>query len=146
MDTPEFTYQPPVEPEPQATSAAVVAELEQQCQDLRMLFNATFVALIFLALAVNLFMFKQMRLVQHQIEEQRPVVTRADNEFRKNRDPEIRQFMALLQQYAASHRDFQANILDRYRAVLPQYFNAAAAVQPAAPLTPGTNVLLAPRP
>jgi hypothetical protein len=135
METPELFPQNPSSPSaaPDAHHAAVQA-LRQECQDLRRLFNATFVALLFLLLGVNVFFFKQMRLVQYQVEEQRPVVLRAETEFYRNRHPEISQFLGRLQGYAASHRDFQSNVIDRYRTALPQYLHSGLpqAVNPAA--------------
>lgn len=145
METPDIFAQPPAPKRPAGQTEAILTTLEQECLDLRMLFNATVVALVFLALGVNIFFFKQMRLVQQQVTDQRPAVLRLDAEFRRNRHPEISQFMAQLQAYAASHRDFQTNILDRYRAALPQYFNPALPVQSINPLMPATNPL-APRP
>jgi hypothetical protein len=135
METPELFPQNPPGPSgtPDDRSAAVEA-LRQECQDLRRLFNATFVALLFLLFGVNVFFLKQMRLVQYQVEEQRPVVLRAEAEFYRNRHPEISQFLGRLQGYAASHRDFQSNVIDRYRAALPQYLHSGlpTAVNPTA--------------
>jgi len=149
METPDIFSRNPPAPErlasPSPSPTEAVAVLEQECQDLRGLLHATFVAVLFLALAVNVFFFKQMRMVQQQVNEHRPVVMRAEREFRQNRHPEISQFMSQLQAYAASHREYQTNILDRYRAALPQYFNTSVPVQPVAPLSPATNNL-APRP
>lgn len=125
-----------------AMGSARVAALEMETAYLWRHFNAVVVALIVLALGVNLFFFKQMRLVQQQVNEQRPVVQRAEAEFRRNRHPEISRFVAGLQAYGASHREFQTGILDRYRAVLPQYFNLPPqAPVRTAPLAPLTNPL-----
>lgn len=141
METPDLFPQPPSTPPGPASAptAEAVTALLQECQDLRRLFNATFVALLFLLLGVNVFFFKQMRLVQYQVEEQRPVVLRAETEFYRNRHSEITQLLARLQGYAATHRDFQAGVMDRYRAALPQYFNAAGAPQTVNPAAIGTK-------
>jgi len=149
MDTPDIFSQstPPPErlPESAHGTADRVAVLEQECQDLRTLFNGVFLAMLCLALAVNFFMFKQMRLIQQQVNDQRPMVRRSTEEFLQNRHPEISRFMAQLHTYAAAHRDYQTNILDRYRPVLSQYFPAAAPVQSVAPLYSTTNIMAPPR-
>lgn len=118
-----------------------ILELQQQSQDLKRLFNATFVALIALALGVNLFMAKVVRVVTRDLQANRPVWLEEIEQFRKRDEPEIRKFMAELQLYAASHRDFQTNILDRYRAAMPQYYSVPAVVS-----GPRDHNLPAPRP
>ena len=124
-----------------------VEALQQQCADLRLLFNATFIGLIVLCLAVNLFFGKQMRLIRQQINDQAPAFTRLQSEFTRQRDPEFRGFMNHLHRHAATHPAYQTNVLDKYRRVLPQYFNTVALVgrPPPLPQPQGTN-LLAPRP
>ncbi|MFM1769110.1 MAG: hypothetical protein RJA22_1639 [Verrucomicrobiota bacterium] len=120
----------------------VLAALVQENQDMRRLLNGALVALVCLALGVNLFFFKQMRLVEQQVNEQRPVVLRTEAEFQRNRQPEITQFLARLQAYAATRRDFQSNVLDRYRSSLPQYLNRALVPVPAT--APGPGPVVAP--
>jgi hypothetical protein len=120
-------------------SVAMIEALQQQCQDLRMLLNAACVALLFLTLAVNVFVGKQTRVVRDQLGELRPKFNKIEAEFQKIREPEYRRFSGRLQQYAMTHPDFQP-IMDRYRAVLPDYFAASKSVIPAAeggnPLAP----------
>src|SRR6266536_2648407 len=111
---------------PTTLPTVTVQELEQQCQDLRTLLMATFVALLVLSLSVNLFLAKQMRLVRAKLSESRPVVQRMEAEF-KRKEPNMRNFLNTLQSFAVKNRDFQP-VLDRYRAVLPQYFIAPVAV------------------
>lgn len=120
--------------------------MHQQCQDLRLLFNATFLGLIALCLAVNLFIGKQMRLVRQQIAEQRPSFARASAEFSRG-EPEIKAFMNRLHGHAAARPDFQTGVLDKYRRALPQYYTSVAIVgrPPPLPVAQGTN-LPAPRP
>jgi|GEM_PF-5901653 len=103
-------------------------ELQQQAQDLKRLFNATFVALIVMTLGVNLFMAKVARVVTRDLKANRPLWLQEIEQFRKNDEPEIRKFMAELHLYAASHRDFQTNILERYRSTMPQYYSVPAVV------------------
>lgn len=120
-------------------SVAMIEALQQQCQDLRVLLNAACVALLFLTLAVNVFVGKQTRVVRDQLGELRPKFNKIESEFQKIREPEYRRFSGRLQQYAMTHPDFQP-IMDRYRAALPDYFAASKAVMPAAeggnPLAP----------
>lgn len=124
--------------QPQAASGAagstggVVTELRQQLQDLRTLLNAMFVALIVLALGVNLFFYKQMRIISDQLEAQRPQMQKAEAEYRTTREPEFKRFIAALQQFGMSHPEFRVG-LDRYRAVIPEYFPNTGAVMPASP-------------
>src|SRR5437867_1034577 len=142
MDSPEpqSEQQELLPPRPVATEPLAILELQQQSQDLKRLFNATFVALIVLALGVNLFMAKETRIVVRDHGEKRPAWVAECEKFRKLDEPEIRKFMSELHLYASSHRDFQTNILDRYRSAMPQYFSVPLVVSPRA------NNLPAPRP
>ncbi len=105
---------------PTALPTITIQELEQQCQDLRTLLTATFVALLVLSLSVNLFLAKQMRLVRAKVTESRPVVQRMEAEF-KRKEPNMKNFLNALHTFATGNRDFRP-VLDRYRASLPQYF------------------------
>jgi len=109
-----------LQPRPRALRTITIQELEQQCQDLRTLLTATFVALLVLSLSVNLFLAKQMRLVRAKLSESRPVVQRMEAEFNR-KEPNMKNFLNALQTFAAGNRDFRP-VLDRYRASLPQYF------------------------
>jgi hypothetical protein len=108
--------------------------LYQQYQALRTLLLATLTALIVLALGVSLFIGKQMRLVRHQLEEQRPLVGKLAADYQKNSEPLIRNFVRQLQGFAAVHRDFQP-VLEKYRNGLFHYFVASVPSQPA-PVAP----------
>src|ERR1043166_7548361 len=99
---------------PTSLPRITVQELEQQCQDLRTLLTATFVALLAFCLSVNLFLGKQMRLVRAKLSESRPVVQRMESEF-KRKEPNMKNFLNALQTFAAGNRDFQP-VLERYRA------------------------------
>jgi hypothetical protein len=139
MDTHES--QPELQPElqealpprPATNESLAILDLQQQVQDLKRLFNATFVALIALALGVNLLMAKETRIVRRDLNLKQPVWLKEIDQFRKFDEPEIRKFMAELHLYAASHRDYQTNILERYRASMPQYFSTPAVVSPKGP-------------
>lgn len=135
---------PPQQPEPllqRPTSlpAITVQELDQQCQDLRTLLTATFVALLVLALSVNLFLYKQMRQMRAKVSESRPVIQRLQTQFRE-KEPNMKNFIVALQSFGAAHRDFQP-VLDKYRYDLPQYLAPPAAASTA---PPGVKVPVAP--
>jgi hypothetical protein len=130
---PELPAQPPGFPMQRPTSlpTITVAELEQQCQDLRTLLTATFVALLVLSLSLNLFLVKQMRLVRAKVSESRPTIQRLQAQF-KEKEPNMKNFVVALQTFAAANRDFQP-VLDKYRYDLPQYLAPPAAVGTAPP-------------
>ena len=132
MDFPEPENEPRVSPPQQSVDGQSLAilQLQQQAQDLKRMFNATFVALIVMALGVNLFMAKVARVIARDLKANRPVWLQEIEQFRKNDEPEIRKFMAELNLYAASHRDFQTNILERYRSTMPQYYSVPAVMTP----------------
>src|SRR5438093_12726126 len=115
-----------LQPRPTSLPTITVQELEQQCQDLRTLLTATFVALLVLSMSVNLFLAKQMRMVRAKLSESRPVVQRMESEF-KVKEPNMKNFLHSLQTFALANRDFQP-VLDRYRSALPQYFLAPVAI------------------
>ena len=124
---PEPPAQQPAVPLERPTSlpTITVAELEQQCQDLRTLLTATFVALLVLSLSLNLFLVKQMRLVRAKVSESRPTIQRLQTQF-KEKEPNMKNFVVALQTFAAANRDFQP-VLDKYRYDLPQYIAPPAA-------------------
>ena len=96
--------------------------------------------LIVLALAVDMFLYKQMNLVRAQLPAQREAVIRYMMEFQKRDDITIRSFVAKLQQVAATNQDFRP-ILDAYRPHLSAYFlPVPQKTAPSAPQAPGTNV------
>ena len=110
-------------PVPVPGLVVTVENVQQEAQDLRTLLHATFVALIFLALGLNFFLWKQMRMARDQLDDHRGQMERAEAEFPK-RDPEFKHIVSRLQQYASTHPDYAA-ILLRYRSVLPQYLPGA---------------------
>jgi len=118
---PELPPQQPAFPMQRPTSlpTITVQELDQQCQDLRTLLAATVVALLVLALSVNLFLGKQMRLVRAKVSESRPAIHRLQAQFQE-KEPNMKSFIVALQSFAVAHRDFQP-VLDKYRYDLPQY-------------------------
>jgi hypothetical protein len=115
-----------LQPRPTELPSITLQELEQQCLDLRTLLMAAFVALLVLSLSINLFFAKQMRMVRSKVSESRPIVQRLEAEF-KRKEPNMKKFVSALQAFAASNPDFQP-VLDRYRAVLPQYLVVPVAI------------------
>ena len=138
---PDLPPQPPqpLLQRPTSLPTITVQELDQQCQDLRTLLTATFVALLVLTLSLNLFLAKQMRQVRSKVSESRPVVQRLQAQFQE-KEPHMKSFIVALQSFAAAHRDFQP-VLDKYRYDLPQYL-APPATASTAP--PGVKVPAAP--
>ncbi len=136
-NSPESNVPPsaPLRQRPTQFHRVTVEEVSQQCQDLRTLLNATFVALLVLSVAVNLFLAKQMRQVRNRVAESRPVVVRMKTEFDK-KEPNMKSFVNALVGYAATDREFQP-VLTRYREVLPQYLGSSIAVS-TAPVAPPT--------
>jgi hypothetical protein len=143
---PELPAQQPGFPLQRPTSlpTITVQELEQQCQDLRTLLTATFVAMLVLALSVNLLLYKQMRLVRAKVSESRPAIQRLQAQFQE-KEPNMKNFIVALQSFAAAHRDFQP-VLDKYRYDLPQYLAppAAASTAPPGVKVPGAGATSAP--
>src|SRR5262245_1921148 len=123
---------------PTALPGTDIQELEQQCQDLRTLLHATLVALVVLALGVALFLAKQMRVIRYEVTETRRTIQRVEQEF-KIKEPRMKAFVSLLQAYTLTNQDFQP-ILNRYRAVVPQYFLTPVALNTTPLVTlPATN-------
>jgi hypothetical protein len=124
--------QPDLPPQrPKEFPTVTIQEVEQQCQDLRTLLTATFVALLVLSLSLNLFLAKQMRQVRSKVSESRPVVRRMQAEFKK-KEPNMKSFINALQSFSAANRDFQP-VLDKYKYALPQYLATPAGVSTAPP-------------
>jgi hypothetical protein len=135
---PELPTQQPTSPVQRPTTfpTVTVQELEQQCQDLKTLLTATWVALLVLAMSLNLFLIKQMRMVRAKVTESRPAIQRLQAQFRE-KEPNMKSFIVALQTFAATHRDFQP-VLDKYRYDLPQYLAPPAAAASTTP--PGVKV------
>ncbi len=139
--TPQHSATPapaPFKNRPTEFHRVTVEEVDQQCQDLRTLLNATFVVVLVLSMSVNLFLVKQMRQVRARVSEARPVVMRMQGEFQK-KEPNIKNFVNALLGYAATDREFQP-VLARYREVLPQYLGSSISINsaPGAPAMPST--------
>jgi hypothetical protein len=113
-------------------SAEEIGRLKRQFHVLRTLVMGTLIGALVLSWGVGFFTFKQLRLVRAQLADARASLDRAQLEFRKLREPALRSFIASLQSFAQSNRDFQP-VLDRYKRFLYSYYPPSA--PPAGPAT-----------
>ena len=113
-------------------SAEEIGWLKRQVQVQRTLLVGTLLAGLILSGSLNILTLKQMRMVRDQLNETRPRVNHMYGEFRKS-EPIIREFVASLQAYAASNRDFQP-ILEKHRPFLQQYYTGPAVPAPVPPM------------
>jgi hypothetical protein len=131
-------------PSGQPTDREVIEFLAWRYDRLHTLFQFAVAGLIILSLAINVFLYKQMRLVRIQLPAQRDATIRYAMDFHKKDDQTIRAFVNRLQQFASTNADFQP-ILDQYRTPLSSYFLSVpqkatpaptpAAAAPSAPKT-----------
>src|SRR5688572_21057770 len=100
MDAPTTPPEPTPQPGQPAppSDRAVLEFLAWRYDRLQMLFQFALAGLNILCVAINLFMYKQMRLVRVQLEPQRDLVRRQMVEFQKKDDALIRTFIARLQE------------------------------------------------
>jgi hypothetical protein len=117
-------------------TAEVVGSLKRQFHLLRTLVMGTLIGALALSVGVGIFSFKQLRLMRDQLTEARASLARATNEFSKVREPAIRSFIASLQSFAQSNRDFQP-VFDRYRRFLFMYYPPSTPVAGGPPSVPG---------
>jgi len=137
MDATESPSSAPRPGEP--TDRAVLEFLAWRSDRLQTLFQFSLAALILLSAALNIFLYKQMRLVRIQIPSQREAAIRYGMEFSKRDDVTIRSFVTKLEQFAAANPDFRP-ILDHYRPHLSAYFlSVGQKVVPASQAPAGTN-------
>jgi hypothetical protein len=120
MDTPE-SPQAPAANAAEPTDRAVLEYLAWRHDRLQTLFQFAVAGLIILSAALNIFLYKQMRLVRIQIPSQREATIRFTMEFNKRDDATIRSFVTRLEQFSATNPEFRP-ILDHYRIPLSAYF------------------------
>ena len=84
-------------------------ELEEKLRALRRIIEAALVALVFLSVGVNSYMWRQSRMLSRQLEEARRFLA----DYQQNKEPTIRGFISSLQSFAKSHPEIQP-ILTRY--------------------------------
>ena len=126
----------PPEGEPSADAAAEEAEyLLDELHRTRALLQMTLVALLVLTAGIGLFLFKSKRMARDQANELRLRVAPIHTEFRQSKEPAVRRFVAALQQFAETNRNFQP-VLERYRPYLSGYFTGPARPTPVPPILP----------
>ena len=135
MDAPQSS-QPTATPADQPTDRAVLEFLAWRYDRLHTLFQFALAALIILTGGLNIFLYKQMRLVRIQLPQQREATIRFAMDFHKRDDQTIRSFVTRLQQFAATNADLQP-ILDHHKPNLTAYFLPVP--QKVAPAAPSTN-------
>lgn len=100
--------QPMLIPQSPAETAPDHSELENDLISLRAIVFRIVIGLLLLTTGVNLFIWRQTRIVRTQLADQQ----RQIDEYQKA-DPAIRDLIRRLQVFAASHPDFQP-IMARY--------------------------------
>jgi len=140
MDAPQSPQEPAPAPA-QPTDRAVLEFLAWRYDRLQTLFQFALAGLILLSGALNVFLFKQMRLVRLQLPQQRDATIRYVMEFNKRDDFTIRNFVSKLQEFAAINPDFRP-VLDHYQPHLSAYFMSVPqkAPMPVSPAPSGTNL------
>jgi hypothetical protein len=91
-----------------------------EVRSLKSLFHAALLALIVLAVAVDIYLGKQMRLAQRQYVAQRQNIDESERL--------LRSFVVAMDSFAATNKDFQP-IFDRYRPVFGKYLAAPASAE-----------------
>jgi len=118
---------------PAANLASELEELQEQQRSLQALFVVALAALVVLCLGVDLFLFKQWRMLKAQLAEQERVVNNIAAEFHQSREKNIRSFVGQLETFAKSNRDFLP-ILEKYRPALGPYFTSPPPLAAPAPV------------
>jgi hypothetical protein len=95
-------------------------DLSAEVRSLKSLFYAALLALIVLAVAVDIYLGKQMRLAQRQYVAQRQSIDESERL--------LRNFVVALDGFAATNKDFQP-IFDRYRSVFGKYLATPASAE-----------------
>jgi hypothetical protein len=109
-------------------------DLRERYRDLRLLVNLALAWVLVLGTVMDLFIYKQMRLVRTKVNDTRPLVQRMAAEFNR-KEPNMRNFVTALQSYAFTYPEFHS-VLAKYTNALPQYF--ASPVRAPAPSPGGT--------
>lgn len=94
---------------------------QHEFQRLRKLFLWGVGAALLFTVAANVFIGKQMQMVQMQLPAQRDAVIRQAMEFQKRDEVLVRKFVARLQEFARTNVDFRP-VLEPYRSALGAYF------------------------
>src|SRR2546426_5239852 len=99
--------------EPEAQSPVSLESLQRELQTLRALVQAIIVVLIVLSGSVDIFIWKQVITVRHEIDERRKFV----EDYEKNGVPLMNDFVTKLQAFTKTNADF-APILMKYLRLL----------------------------
>ena len=94
-----------------ASPAPEIEELGREIASVRSLIAVVLAGLLVLSLAVNVFMWRQVRIVRAQMQDERNHIARF-----QQAEPAIHDFFRRLQAFAASNPDFQP-ILRKYSVV-----------------------------
>jgi hypothetical protein len=126
-----FARQP--DPLPSATPGdpQTLDDLRAHYRNMRLLLNLALACVLMLGVVVDLFIYRQMRLVRTKVNEARPLVQRMAAEFNR-KEPGMRNFVSALQSYAFSHPEFYS-VLSKYTNALPQYFASPVRAPATAP-------------
>src|SRR5260221_5222769 len=81
----------------------------QQVQSLRMLFVATLMALLVLSVAVDFYLWYQVKMVRKELTTTYAVL----EDYQKNKEPLLHKMVAGLQRFSQSHSDVEP-LLDKY--------------------------------
>lgn len=124
----EDSQDPTVSVEPSAAPSASVSETDRRFRQLYGLIAFSLLGVLVLSTAVNVFVWRQLRMVRRQLEDSRRTVA----EFHRTGEPAIKDILLRLESFAATNRDYQ-QILRKYAPPPPKQTNAAAtAPKPAA--------------
>lgn len=96
-------------------SNTAMDSLQAQVHSLRTLFSGTLVALIFLSLGVNFFIWRQMTRVRQQLDENSRIVA----EYHRTTEPMVRDFLGKLEGFSVANQDFRP-IISKYITPHPQ--------------------------
>jgi len=109
-----------------SSEGADTAQLQAVCQRLQYLFVLSLASTVLICLAICVFMGKQYRTVQADLQDKQKSVNAMWGEYQRTTQPLIRDFVRGLQDYAARDRAFQPT-LEKYHKQLEEYFLPSAA-------------------
>ena len=89
-------------------AAADIEQLDHEVASVRSTISAMLSGLVMLSVAVNLFLWRQVRMVRTQLAEESAQVTRYQQS-----EPSVQELIRRLQAFGASHPDYQP-IIKRY--------------------------------
>ena len=105
-----------------------LSELREQCDVLRHLLVSALVLMIVVSGTLNIYFWREFKTAKGELEARRPQINANVADYQRNWDRQINDFVVKLQQYGASHKDFEP-IMTKY-GIKPQT-NTAPATTPA---------------